>query len=161
MWRITRCCSCFLLPPPALFFPLFLQERVAHLEQHRNRLEATLSPLLVTALTTLDMEAAQRCCFCSCFCVIMSSSDWEPCSEPWREEDSFLSTAPPHPVSSPILLFLPPALSPAATAPPQSTGTTPSVSEPPGFRDGLPFSRSVPVFSFNFSHAVGGGGRGC
>jgi len=36
------------------------QERVAHLEQHRNRLEATLSPLLVTAFTSKDTEAALR-----------------------------------------------------------------------------------------------------
>jgi len=36
------------------------QERVAHLEQHRNRLEATLSPLLVTAFTGKDTEAALR-----------------------------------------------------------------------------------------------------
>ena len=36
------------------------QERVAHLEQHRNRLEATLSPLLVTAFSSLDTAAALR-----------------------------------------------------------------------------------------------------
>jgi len=36
------------------------QDRVAHLEQHRNRLEATLSPLLVTAFTSRDTEAALR-----------------------------------------------------------------------------------------------------
>jgi len=36
------------------------QERVSHLEQHRNRLEATLSPLLVTAFTSKDTEAALR-----------------------------------------------------------------------------------------------------
>jgi len=36
------------------------QERVAHLEQHRNRLEATLSPLLVTAFTNRDTQAALR-----------------------------------------------------------------------------------------------------
>ena len=34
------------------------QDRVAHLEQHKNRLEATLSPLLVTAFTTRNTEAA-------------------------------------------------------------------------------------------------------
>jgi len=36
------------------------QERVAHLEQQRNRLEATLSPQLVTAFSNLDTEAALR-----------------------------------------------------------------------------------------------------
>jgi hypothetical protein len=35
-------------------------ERVAHLEQHRNRLEASLSPQLVTALAALDTAAALR-----------------------------------------------------------------------------------------------------
>jgi len=34
------------------------QERLAHLEQHKNRLEATLSPLLVTAFTTRNTESA-------------------------------------------------------------------------------------------------------
>jgi len=36
------------------------RERVAHLEHQRNRLEATLSPQLVTAFTCLDTEAACR-----------------------------------------------------------------------------------------------------
>merc|ERR1719173_386908 len=36
------------------------QERVTHLEQQRNRLEATLSPLLVTAFTSLDTGGALR-----------------------------------------------------------------------------------------------------
>ena len=36
------------------------QERVDHLEQHRNRLEATLSPLLVAAFTSKDTDAALR-----------------------------------------------------------------------------------------------------
>ncbi len=31
-----------------------LQERVDHLESHRNRLEATLSPQLVAAFSSLD-----------------------------------------------------------------------------------------------------------
>ena len=34
------------------------QERLAHLEQHKNRLEATLSPLLVAAFTTRNTETA-------------------------------------------------------------------------------------------------------
>ena len=34
------------------------QDRLSHLEQHKNRLEATLSPLLVTAFTTRNTEAA-------------------------------------------------------------------------------------------------------
>ena len=36
------------------------QERVAHLETHKNRLEATLSPLLITAFTNKDTEKALR-----------------------------------------------------------------------------------------------------
>ena len=36
------------------------QERVAHLETHKNRLEATLSPLLITAFTNKDTESALR-----------------------------------------------------------------------------------------------------
>ena len=36
------------------------QERVDHLEQLRNRLEATLSRLLVAALTSKDTDAALR-----------------------------------------------------------------------------------------------------
>ena len=36
------------------------QDRVAHLEQHKNRLEATLSPMLITAFTNKDTEAALR-----------------------------------------------------------------------------------------------------
>ena len=36
------------------------QERVDHLEQYRNRLEATLSPLLVAAFTSKDTDAALR-----------------------------------------------------------------------------------------------------
>ena len=36
------------------------QDRVSHLEQHKNRLEATLSPLLITAFTNKDTEAALR-----------------------------------------------------------------------------------------------------
>ena len=34
------------------------QDRLQHLESHRNRLEATLSPLLVSAFNNLDTEAA-------------------------------------------------------------------------------------------------------
>ena len=36
------------------------QERVGHLDQHKNRLEAVLSPLLITAFTNKDTEAALR-----------------------------------------------------------------------------------------------------
>ena len=36
------------------------QERVSHLEQHKNRLEATLSPLLITSFTNRDTQAALR-----------------------------------------------------------------------------------------------------
>ena len=36
------------------------QDRVCHLEQHKNRLEATLSPLLITSFTNKDTEAALR-----------------------------------------------------------------------------------------------------
>ena len=55
MWRTTRC-----VISQRGSRRIKLQERVAHLEQQRNRLEATLSPQLVTAFSNLDTEAALR-----------------------------------------------------------------------------------------------------